>query len=299
MSEADKHTVLDELGSAVETKRRDLRRSAREVADAAGISAVYLRVIETGLNPKTGRASRPSPEVVVRLARALGMPPDALLALAGYQDLRADIQADHGPHGAVEGESDGELHALANALRLLKTRPSDFMRQVALEDLASFEAHIAAIASGSLLCSPGDDARIRGLALTNACRVSLRAISYGDDGWWLSSRSADFVDRCGDLFGRGSTQVTRIFLLEPSERHVYASALEQHAAIGAEVLIADPSAVAEASRRDLEIYDQALLREATLAAPAGGRFAEFTDDPSRLQRAEVAFEAARRVARAP
>lgn len=289
--------VRDGLGAAVETRRRDLRRSAREVAEAAGISAVYLRVIETGRNPKTGRASRPSPEVIIRLARALDTPPDELLALAGYRDLRADTAAEHGGANGVEGEYQVELDAVGRALALLRTRPSDFMRQVTSEDLASFQAHVAAVAAGSLLCGPGDEARVRRLAVSNACHVSLRAISYGDDRWWLGSRGKDFVDLCADVTRHDSSTATRIFLLAPPERPAYADVLAQHVAIGAEVLVADPSEVPEASRRDFEIYDRSLLREAISGGSPDGRSAEFTDEPSRIHRAEVAFAAARRVAR--
>ena len=56
--------------------------------------------------------------------------------------------------------------------------------------------------------------------------------------------------------------MTRIFLLAPAQRFAYAAVLSRHAAAGVEVLVADPSDVPDVCRRDLEIYDRALLREA-------------------------------------
>ena len=170
---------------------------AREVAQAAEIRPVYLRVLETGLNPKTGRASRPSAEVLVRLARELDLGADDLLLRAGYSELRAEqvgaIVDDEGPAGPGPDLAP-ELRRIADAIELARTRPSDFMRLVIVEDLARFEAHVAAVAAGSLLCGPADEPRVRKLALVDACQRSLQALSFEDDAWWLGPQADGYID---------------------------------------------------------------------------------------------------------
>jgi transcriptional regulator with XRE-family HTH domain len=78
---------LHRLGALLHQRRVELRKSVRQVARAAGISHVYLRVLERGENPKTGRPSRPSLEVLLALAAELQLDPPRILDLAGYQPI--------------------------------------------------------------------------------------------------------------------------------------------------------------------------------------------------------------------
>jgi transcriptional regulator with XRE-family HTH domain len=66
------------------------KRSARSVAKESGISAVYLLALESGINKKTGKPSRPSFEVVSRLASTLHVEKSELMGLAGYDYLLAE-----------------------------------------------------------------------------------------------------------------------------------------------------------------------------------------------------------------
>jgi len=61
------------LGAILREARVSKDRSVRGVAKSAGISAAYLSALEHGINPKTGRASIPSPEVRDRLFSVLGI----------------------------------------------------------------------------------------------------------------------------------------------------------------------------------------------------------------------------------
>lgn len=52
--------------------RRRKRFSLRALALAAGLSTTYVRTLEKGSDPRTGKAIRPSVDVIRRLAGALG-----------------------------------------------------------------------------------------------------------------------------------------------------------------------------------------------------------------------------------
>ncbi|MDQ3742500.1 MAG: helix-turn-helix domain-containing protein [Actinomycetota bacterium] len=72
------------LGQRIEAARVAAGRSARSVAEAAGISSVYLRVIERGQNPATGKPSRPTRTILAALAQELELDTEMLYRLAGY-----------------------------------------------------------------------------------------------------------------------------------------------------------------------------------------------------------------------
>ncbi|MBI2547377.1 MAG: helix-turn-helix domain-containing protein [Candidatus Aenigmarchaeota archaeon] len=73
----------EDLGKLITSRRKEIRLSGREVARRAGISAAYLIALETGVNPKTGKPSRPSNEVLARLDNALNLGEEAY-RLVGY-----------------------------------------------------------------------------------------------------------------------------------------------------------------------------------------------------------------------
>jgi transcriptional regulator with XRE-family HTH domain len=295
--ERKESNVLVELGSRLEERRRKLQKSARETAKAAGISAVYLRVIETGRNAKTGRASRPSPEVLVRLARELELSPDELLASAGYDDLRVDLDAPpQSPlSAALESDLERTLHGIVEAVGLVQTRPSDFMRAVMKENLAAFEANAHAIATGSFLATPDVDPRMRRQALETSCSTSLQAVSFDDDLWWLGAQGQRFAELHIAISQRHpGLHMCRLFLLGADALTGYREVLAVLSNAGVELRIADPGDVPESSRRDFEIFDASLLREATSRGHGHEtlRFADYIDDHARLQRAESAFAVA-------
>ncbi|MBI2842124.1 MAG: helix-turn-helix domain-containing protein [Armatimonadetes bacterium] len=98
------------FGSTIRDRRKELRLSLREVADAARIDFTYLSKVETGRFPP------PSEEVILKLSKTLELDADELLALANKVDaaihefivsnpeatrlLRA--WKDHGPSKAKE-----------------------------------------------------------------------------------------------------------------------------------------------------------------------------------------------------
>ncbi|UGS35620.1 helix-turn-helix domain-containing protein [Capillimicrobium parvum] len=75
--------IQDSIGERIRARREQLGLSMRAVARAAGVSPSYLGSIESGRNPATGRAPLPSVRVLVRLADALELELDGLLAAVG------------------------------------------------------------------------------------------------------------------------------------------------------------------------------------------------------------------------
>ncbi|HEY9724613.1 MAG TPA: helix-turn-helix transcriptional regulator [Oscillatoriaceae cyanobacterium] len=71
-----------------------LRRgwSLREAAKRFGLSHMRLSELERGVSRGTGHATRPSREVVRRMALALGVPIDNLLEHAGYAREQPELE---------------------------------------------------------------------------------------------------------------------------------------------------------------------------------------------------------------
>lgn len=65
---------------------RELRgkQSLREVSNRAGISHNYLSQLEKGIDPRTGKEIKPSPETLKRLSEAYNYDYKELMKIAGY-----------------------------------------------------------------------------------------------------------------------------------------------------------------------------------------------------------------------
>lgn len=73
------------LGQLLRELRQRRRWSMRQLAQASGVSAGYIQQLEAGLDRRSGRPIRPSPEVLRRLAGPLGGAYyEVLMAAAGY-----------------------------------------------------------------------------------------------------------------------------------------------------------------------------------------------------------------------
>lgn len=75
------------LGEFITTKRKERELSIRSLADISGVSFSQLSKIERGI------AKRPNEETVEKLAMALNVDKDQMLALAGYvsEDIKQDV----------------------------------------------------------------------------------------------------------------------------------------------------------------------------------------------------------------
>jgi len=76
---------MNDFGRLIKEKRVERGLSVRHVASKVQVSPAYLTILESGINPKTKRRSRPSFQVVHGLARQLGLDLNQLLTLAGYE----------------------------------------------------------------------------------------------------------------------------------------------------------------------------------------------------------------------
>lgn len=73
-----------ELGRFLVEVRRAKGLGLREAAKAIGCTHQRLQELERGISVRTGNPTRPSMELVGKIARAYGLPSERLLALAGY-----------------------------------------------------------------------------------------------------------------------------------------------------------------------------------------------------------------------
>lgn len=77
-------TSEQQFGAKLRELRENKEWTLRRAAKAAGITHQRLAELEAGVARGTGKATRPSKDVVGRLARAYDVPKDFLLELAGY-----------------------------------------------------------------------------------------------------------------------------------------------------------------------------------------------------------------------
>jgi len=87
---------LEKLGTFIHNKREEAGIPLAKAAQKAGIGRSTLWILEHGNNPKTGKPSRPSKDILERLAQVFHMSQDELdeaFALADYQACTQPAQA--------------------------------------------------------------------------------------------------------------------------------------------------------------------------------------------------------------
>lgn len=72
------------LGEYLLNERKKRNMSLREFADLIGISHTYLKKLETGINPNTGKPVSPTIEMLNDISRSLHVSLEYLLEMAGY-----------------------------------------------------------------------------------------------------------------------------------------------------------------------------------------------------------------------
>ncbi|MBI3966689.1 MAG: helix-turn-helix transcriptional regulator [Chloroflexi bacterium] len=100
------------LGKLLRELRRSRRLTMRELADVAGISAGYVQQLEVGLDPRSGRPIRPSPDVLRRLADPLGVTYEALMTAAGYLEESGALARADGHRRTLSTEAIDEIRAI-------------------------------------------------------------------------------------------------------------------------------------------------------------------------------------------
>lgn len=72
------------LGEYLLNERKKRNMSLREFADLIGISHTYLKKLETGINPNTGKPVSPTIEMLNDISKSLHVSLEYLLEMAGY-----------------------------------------------------------------------------------------------------------------------------------------------------------------------------------------------------------------------
>ncbi|MNS01618.1 Transcriptional regulator ClgR [compost metagenome] len=78
---------MKDFGDYLKDQRERRKWTLRHAAEQIGTSASRLSEIERGQSYHTGHATRPSRELVERIARAYDLPLQVLLASAGYPEV--------------------------------------------------------------------------------------------------------------------------------------------------------------------------------------------------------------------
>ena len=141
-------------------------------------------------------------------------------------------------------------------------------------------------ALGTFQCSPDDEPWLTRSAAAD-CRSVLRAVSYQDEGWWLSETGDRYLEVHAQLHER-DVEMTRVFIVRPDELHGedrddLLAVFEAHRNLGIQTYVLTTEQVPDHLWRDFVVYDSELLRNGELTSPNGDRKnAEFTDDPGRI-----------------
>ena len=72
------------LGEYLLNERKKRNMSLREFADLIGISHTYLKKLETGINPNTGKPVSPTIEMLCDISKSLHVSLEYLLEMSGY-----------------------------------------------------------------------------------------------------------------------------------------------------------------------------------------------------------------------
>ena len=72
------------LGEYLLNERKKRNMSLREFADLIGISHTYLKKLETGINPNTGKPVSPTIEMLSDISKSLHVSLEYLLEMSGY-----------------------------------------------------------------------------------------------------------------------------------------------------------------------------------------------------------------------
>ncbi len=275
---------LVELGRQLEAARKSKGWSARMAAERARISPVYLRTLENGKNPNTGKPSQPTPEILVRVATALNLDPESLLTLAG-----------HDAKGVLNDESlpaVNDVRAALDRMSSMANRVSDlhpFMRDRAVSEVERFAADFRRLANGSFRCLPEEEPQLTRTALKGSTK-SIKAVSFGDEGWWLGDRGSIYLDYHDRL--PATVKVQRIFLVKEEWWERLKPVFRRHEDAGVEWRVLAPREVAPQYQKDFVVYDDRLLRSVPLGPVSSAEFkpAIFTQDRLEIEQAVEEFE---------
>lgn len=279
---------LVELGRRLRVARDTAHLSTGALADMAGISAAYVRVLESAENKKTGRPSKPSPTVLLALCQALALDIDEIFRLAGL--TVSDAEAIRVQHvSAARGATSEAIQNIQAAIDSIADR-GPFMTIQMQTRLRRFALEMGLMSRGILRVDPEHEPAIAGEA-AKTCQHHLRAVSFQDEEWWAGEDGAEYLNQQQELRSR-DVEITRVFLFkDESDLSQYRDAFQRHIELGIETYVLRVSDVPTRLHSDIVIYDDALMRRAfTEDISGGGKAAEFSDDLANVNQALYDFE---------
>lgn len=75
---------MNELAKLMTEKRTELNLSLRKAANLIGISHTYLKILETGIDPRNKSATKPTPETLKLISKAYNIDYKYLMSIVGY-----------------------------------------------------------------------------------------------------------------------------------------------------------------------------------------------------------------------
>ena len=192
---------LEAFGQRLKELRHRTGLSLRQVAAEAGqVTASYLGVLEQAHNPKTKKPSRPTPDLILRLARTLGATFNESIELSKLAGYELSSAADH--QAVANVLAMGRLPAVIGDLLQLET---DLFKYV--DDVPMVEAPVLTVLhhfeqaeclSTEPLFVTGQAFRARG----EPARLFYPSERHADDNFhksvdWLIEEDPDGADRDG------------------------------------------------------------------------------------------------------
>jgi|SRR5215203_1203894 len=285
---------FEELGRVLRQARQHSRMSQRETAEAANISATYVRALEAAANPNTKKPSQPSPAVLQAMGKVLRLDAEDLLRLAGHDPEAIRKAEGQGAADTTGGSVERDLRTMKDAAKKLQLR-HPFIHAQAVERVEKFTTEFMALVEGTFRCTAEEEPFLTRLAYRQA-RSRIQAVSYQDEKWWMSKHGREYLRLNAEVHDKG-IKVTRIFLIPEEHQPAMREIFERHVEIGIPAFVMSPEEAGEVLCREFVIFDDGLLRTGELPDSRGFRKAEFTDNPAFIAQASGEFRALYRIAR--
>lgn len=164
-----------------------------------------------------------------------------------------------------------------------------FFVDVAIDESAN---KVNKISQGRFECDPESELKIT-KEILKICNKSLKAISFQDEDWWNSHDGTLYLATHKKHLTDDGDKACRIFLVEKSKHGSLLTTLEEHKKLKIQtyILYLDEDAVPDKYRLDFVIYDDKLVRHASLINPAiVGKKAVFTTDTEEISLFNSHFE---------
>ncbi|MGE7273555.1 helix-turn-helix domain-containing protein [Brevibacillus panacihumi] len=177
-------------------KRLRGKRSLREMEKITGISHTYLSSLEKGVDPRTGKERKPSPETLHKIASALGVDYLGLIEEAGYL-FEAYDEKSKSALLAIYKKTSENIKAIKNELLNNGDYPTE-IKMLLSETIEEFHLPVTADSFISVMEKLNEEF---------AVQIN-KAVDYGDDFYFEHRGYFNALERLSAFTQEGRERIT-------------------------------------------------------------------------------------------